>query len=55
MRHYDAVLERYVAARERRFDVMLELLELLAPAEPTVLDLGAGPGALAGSAPSAPA
>lgn len=48
LRRYDAVLEGYVPARERRFDVLLELLELLAPASPTVLDLGAGPGALAG-------
>jgi predicted O-methyltransferase YrrM len=47
MRRYDAVLEGYVPARERRFEVMIELVAALAPPG-TVVDLGAGPGALAG-------
>ncbi|MGF1662349.1 MAG: class I SAM-dependent methyltransferase [Kineosporiaceae bacterium] len=44
---FDAQAEVYVPARERRFDVMIEVLEALVPAGATVLDIGCGPGSLA--------
>ncbi|GAA1724156.1 class I SAM-dependent methyltransferase [Nonomuraea bangladeshensis] len=37
----------YVAHRENRFEVMLDVLRLHCPAEPTVLDLACGPGSIA--------
>ncbi|MFI7615948.1 class I SAM-dependent methyltransferase [Nonomuraea terrae] len=37
----------YVAHRENRFEVMLDVLRLHSPAEPTVLDLACGPGSIA--------
>ncbi|WP_214106612.1 class I SAM-dependent methyltransferase [Acrocarpospora catenulata] len=37
----------YVAHRESRFQVMLDVLDLLCPADPTVLDLACGPGSIA--------
>lgn len=43
---WDVQQTAYIRARERRFDVMFELLEALAPPEPTVLDLASGPGPL---------
>ncbi|MEU6411129.1 class I SAM-dependent methyltransferase [Microbispora sp. NPDC046933] len=36
----------YVAHRENRFEVMLDILRLHSPAEPTVLDLACGPGSI---------
>ncbi|MGH3812269.1 MAG: class I SAM-dependent methyltransferase [Pseudonocardiaceae bacterium] len=46
LRRYDGQQQLYIEARERRFDVMFSLLEDLLPAEITVLDLMAGPGAV---------
>ncbi|MFF3438748.1 class I SAM-dependent methyltransferase [Streptosporangium sp. NPDC002721] len=37
----------YVAHRENRFEVMLDVLGLHCPADPTVLDLACGPGSIA--------
>jgi SAM-dependent methyltransferase len=37
----------YVAHRENRFEIMLNVLRLRSPAEPTVLDLACGPGSIA--------
>ncbi|GAA3158461.1 class I SAM-dependent methyltransferase [Nonomuraea salmonea] len=38
----------YVAHRENRFEVMLDVLRLHVPAEPAVLDLACGPGSITG-------
>lgn len=47
LRRWDEQQSAYVANREDRFGVMLELAGLSAPAAPTVLDLACGPGAIA--------
>ncbi|SDU67778.1 class I SAM-dependent methyltransferase [Jiangella alkaliphila] len=44
---WDRQQEVYIRDRERRYDVMLAFLEELAPSEPVVLDLAAGPGSTA--------
>jgi SAM-dependent methyltransferase len=50
LRRWDAQQERYVADREERFAVLCDVVEaaLVDVAEPVVLDLGCGPGSLAG-------
>ncbi|WP_053207249.1 class I SAM-dependent methyltransferase [Jiangella muralis] len=44
---WDRQQEVYIRDRERRYDVMLAFLAELAPPEPLVLDLAAGPGSTA--------
>lgn len=51
MRRWDAQQERYVADREERFTVIGDVVEhalRAGPANPTILDLGCGPGSLSG-------
>ncbi|OXM46620.1 methyltransferase [Amycolatopsis thailandensis] len=49
VRRWDFQQERYVADREERFDVLIDVVEHVCRdvAEPLVLDLGCGPGSLA--------
>ncbi|MGQ0572587.1 MAG: class I SAM-dependent methyltransferase [Pseudonocardia sp.] len=46
LRRWDAQQEVYIEGRERVFDVMLDVVESLLPAEIVVLDLAAGPGSI---------
>lgn len=46
LRRWDAQQSLYIEERERRYDVMFSFLDELLPAEITVLDLAAGPGAI---------
>jgi len=48
LRRYEDAMTVHAPMRGRGLDVLLELMELLVPAEAVVLDLGAGPGSLAG-------
>ncbi len=43
---WDSQQERYIAAREARFDIMLQAVETLTGPAPSILDLGCGPGSL---------
>ncbi|GAB3742707.1 class I SAM-dependent methyltransferase [Amycolatopsis oliviviridis] len=49
VRRWDLQQERYIADREERFDVLIDVVEHVCRdvAEPLVLDLGCGPGSLA--------
>ncbi|MFI6759762.1 class I SAM-dependent methyltransferase [Micromonospora sp. NPDC050417] len=47
LRLWDEQQAAYVAARDERFTVMLDVLRLLFPDDLTVLDLACGPGAIA--------
>ncbi len=47
LHRYDAQQEVYTPARERRFDLVIDLVETHVPPEASVLDIGAGPGSLA--------
>ena len=47
LERWDRQQEVYIRDRERRYDVMLAFLAELAPADPVVLDLAAGPGSTA--------
>lgn len=44
LRRWDAQQEVYIESRERRFEVMVSVLEALLPSEFLALDLAAGPG-----------
>lgn len=46
LRRWDAMQTSYIPARERRFQMMFDLLEAGLPSRFRVLDLGAGPGSL---------
>ncbi|OLT16991.1 hypothetical protein BJF78_13515 [Pseudonocardia sp. CNS-139] len=46
LRRYDAQQELYVPDRERRFALMIDLVGAAVPEGSTVVDVGAGPGAL---------
>lgn len=46
LERWDAQQAGYIAHREQRFTVMLEVLELALGNDPTVVDLGCGPGSL---------
>ncbi|MGW0159799.1 class I SAM-dependent methyltransferase [Mycobacterium sp. NPDC003323] len=48
VREWDGQQEVYIADRERRFAVMIEVLTLACPTAPLVVDLGCGPGSLSG-------
>ncbi|MBE1462025.1 class I SAM-dependent methyltransferase [Kibdelosporangium phytohabitans] len=50
LRRWDAQQERYIADREERFSVLCDIVEtaLADVAWPVILDLGCGPGSLAG-------
>jgi SAM-dependent methyltransferase len=43
---WDAQQQAYLGDREERFSVMLDVLELIGPAEPRVLDLAGGTGSI---------
>ncbi|PZF85905.1 class I SAM-dependent methyltransferase [Jiangella anatolica] len=47
LERWDRQQEVYIRDRERRYDAMLAFLEDLAPKDPVVLDLAAGPGSTA--------
>jgi len=47
LRRYEDAMTVHAPMRARGLDVLVELVELLVPADAVVLDLGAGPGSLA--------